>query len=84
MCIYILKIFSFFFLLIILFVYISNDIPPSWLLLHKIPIQSYLSPLPIPSMRVLLHTVTHSHLTPLAFPYARTSNLHRTKALPFR
>lgn len=41
------------------------------------------SPLPSPhaSMRVLPHPPTHSHLRALAFPYAGSSSLHRTKGL---
>ena len=38
--------------------------------------------LPFASVRVLLHSLTHSHLTTLACPYAGASNLHGTKGLP--
>jgi hypothetical protein len=42
----------------------------------------YILPFP-PSMRVLPHPPTHSHLTSLALPYTRASSLHRTKGLSF-
>lgn len=39
--------------------------------------------LPYPaSMRVLLHLLTHSYFTSLAFLYTETSSLHRTKGRP--
>ena len=59
---------------IILFIYISNAIPlPGYssTTLHPIP----LCLLPFASMRVLLHLLTHSHLTPLPSPYAGASSL---------
>ena len=59
---------AFFFLLIILFVYISNDIPGYSSM--NLPIPSLLSPLPFVSMRVLLHPFAHSLLTPLAPHYS--------------
>ena len=42
------------------------------------------SPVPFPfaSMRVLLFSLTHSHLTSPASPYAGALSLHRTKGLP--
>ena len=58
----------FFFLVIILFVYISNDIPGYSSM--NLPIPSLLSPLPFVSMRVLLHPFAHSLLTPLAPHYS--------------
>jgi hypothetical protein len=64
------------FLLIILFIYISNDIP-----LPGYSSATPLSPLPFASMRVLLHPFTHSCLTALASPYAGASSCHRTKGL---
>jgi hypothetical protein len=62
-----------FFLLDILFIYISNVIPfPSFSSWNSLPI------LPPPaSVRVL----THSHFPALAFPYNGASKLHRTKGL---
>ena len=68
------------FLLIILFIYISNDIPGYSSM--NLPIPSLLSPLPFVSMRVLIHPFTHSCLTPLSSPYAGISNLNKTKGLP--
>jgi hypothetical protein len=53
----------------------------SWLPFHNLSIPSLLLSLPFASMRVFLYPITHSCLTPLAFPYSRTSNLHRTKGL---
>ncbi|WP_330945627.1 hypothetical protein, partial [Streptococcus anginosus] len=65
----------FIFLTIILFVYISSDIPflvtppqPTYLILF--------SPLPFASMSVLLYPLTHSHHTTLASPHAGASSLH--------
>lgn len=40
------------------------------------------SPLSFDLMRVLLHILTHSHLTDLASPYTGAPNLHRTNGLP--
>jgi len=56
--------------------------PPSQLPFHKPLIPSLLSPVPFASRRVLLHLLTHSHLTALASPYARASSLHKTKGVP--
>jgi hypothetical protein len=67
--------------LIILFVYISNDIPvPAYppTTPHSI---STLSSLLFASMGVLPHIPTLSCPTAPAFPYTRASNLHRTKGL---
>jgi hypothetical protein len=51
---------------------------PSWFPLHK-----PLSPTaPLASKRVLPHWPTHSCLTALAFPYAGSLSLHRTKGRP--
>ena len=44
-------------------------------------IQSPLYTLPFASMRVILHPLTHSHLTALASSSAGASSLYRTKAL---
>jgi len=65
------------FLLIVLFMYISNDIP----LLHT-PHPIPPSPLLFASMMVLLHPLSHSYLTALASPNTGASNLYRTKGLP--
>ena len=54
--------------------------PPSWLPLHQ-PFH-FIPLFPVPSMRVLLHPYTHSHLTPLASTYDGASSLHRTKDFP--
>ena len=43
---------------------------------------SPLSPLSFDLMRVLLHILTHSHLTDLASHYTGASSLHRTNGLP--
>jgi hypothetical protein len=67
------------FLLVILFIYIWNVIPPSWFPLHNPP-KSF--PLPTASMIVLPNPPTHSCLTTLAFPYAVAFSLHRTKCFP--
>jgi hypothetical protein len=63
--------FLFFVLLIILFIYISNDIPLPGYLSTTHPFHSPRSPLPA-SKRVLLYPFTHSCLTPLASPYTET------------
>jgi hypothetical protein len=41
----------------------------------------FLFPLPFASMRVLLHSLTHSYLAILASPYAGASSLQRSKGL---
>lgn len=66
------------FLLVILFIYISNVIShPSF------PSTNPLLPSPpTASMRVLSHLPTHLWISALAFPYPGSSNLHRTKGLP--
>jgi hypothetical protein len=64
---------------IILFIYISNDIPLQVSLYNSL----ILSSLPFASMRVLLHPLTHSRFTALASSsYAGTIYLHRTTGLP--
>jgi hypothetical protein len=68
----------FLFLLVILFICISNVIPPSQFILHN-PSIPYSSPC---FYEGALHPPTHSCLTALAFPYAGASSLHRTKGLP--
>ena len=73
--------FSFTFLLIILFNYISNDILFQ-ITLHNPLIPFPFSSLPFASMRIFLHPLTYSGLIAQASPYARASNLHRTKGLP--
>ena len=42
----------------------------------------YPFPLPPASMRVLLNSPTHDHITALAIPYAGVSSFHGTKGLP--
>jgi hypothetical protein len=69
-------------LIIILFIYMLNDIPVPGYACTNLPSHPPSHLLPIASMRVLLYTLTHSHITTLAFPYIGTSNLHRTKGLP--
>ena len=69
----------FYFLLIILFIYISND-SPFQLTLPQTPPTSAISPLPFASMTVL--PSTFSLPTAPASPYARALNLHRTKGFP--
>jgi hypothetical protein len=67
----------FFFLLDIFFIYISNVFPfPGFLFRNPL---SHLS-FPV-SMRVLLHSLTHSSLPALAFPYTRALNPLRPKGL---
>ena len=44
------------------------------------PIPSHL---PFASKRMLPHPPTHFHLTPLMYPYAVASSLHRAKSLSF-
>jgi hypothetical protein len=68
----------FFFLMDILFIYISNVI-----LLPSFPSANSLSHSPLNSafMRVLPY-LTHSCLTTQAFPITGASSLHRTKGLP--
>jgi hypothetical protein len=73
---------SHFFLLIILFIHISKNIPLLGYTSTYLPNPSLLSPFPFSAIRVLLYPLTHSHLNPLASPYAGTSSLHRTKGLP--
>ena len=66
-----------FFLLDILFIYISNVIS-----FHGFPLETPYSILPLPaSMRVLPHPPTHSLLTSLAFFYNGAPGLHRAKGL---
>jgi hypothetical protein len=69
-------IFHVFFLLVILFIYISTFIP----LLHFLSSTPY--PLPHPKLLWGCSPPTHPLLTTLAFPSAGASNLHRTKGLP--
>jgi hypothetical protein len=69
------------FLLIIPFVYISNDIAlPAYPSTISHP-TSALSFLPFAFIRVVPHLPTLSHPTTTASPYAGASNLHRTKSL---
>jgi hypothetical protein len=67
-----------YFLLVILFIYISNVIP--------LPGYPSINPLFYPcspaSVRVLTHPPTYIHLTVLAFPFTEASSLRRTKGLP--
>jgi hypothetical protein len=56
--------------------HISNDIP-----LPGVTPTSILFPLPLASMRVLPHPLTHFCPTAQASPYNGTSNFHRTKGL---
>jgi hypothetical protein len=65
------------FLLVILFIYISNVIPcPSFHFTNTLP--------PPPDlMRVLPNQLTHSCLQALAFPYAESLDLHKNKGAPF-
>lgn len=65
---------------LVLFIYISNDSPLSWLSLHNIPSNPPL-PLPFASMRALLHPLNHSCLSALPLHTGATS-LHRTKGFP--
>ena len=55
-------------------------------MISSFPVSSPQTPIPssllFASMMVLLHPLTHSHLTPLAFPCTGASSLHRTKGLP--
>ena len=73
-----LKHFHTLFVLLILFIYISNASP--------LPSFSSANPLSYPptptSIRVLPHPQSQSCLTTLAFPYAGASSLHRTQGLP--
>jgi hypothetical protein len=70
--------FSWIFSLIFLYIYISNEIPfPSYLSTALLPFT--LSSLPIASVKMLLHPLTHSCLTTLASLYAKASSLQRTK-----
>ena len=55
-------------------------ISPSLLPLHKLHLP--ILPLSFDLMRVLLHILTHSHLTDLASHYTGASSLHRTNGLP--
>jgi hypothetical protein len=66
------------FLLVILFIYTSNVVLPSWLPLCTPPIPS---PLPLPLWGCSPTPPAHSYLTTLAFPFAGASSLHRTKGL---
>ena len=50
-------------------------------LVPSLPSANYLIPPPA-SMSVLPNLPTHSHLTPLAFPYAMATSRHKTKILP--
>jgi hypothetical protein len=68
--------FLFKFLLVILFIYISNGI-----LLPSFPSKNPLSHL-LTSMKVLPQPPTHFCLTALAIPHAGASSHHRTKSLP--
>jgi hypothetical protein len=61
-----------------LFYLLFKCYPPSRFAFCKPPIPF---PFPHASMRVLPHPPTYSHLT-LAFHYAESSSLHRTKGLP--
>jgi hypothetical protein len=63
------------FLLVILFIYISNVITPS--LFPSVNLLLYL--LPPASMRMLSHPPTHSCPTDLSSPYSGTSSIHRTQ-----
>ena len=45
------------------------------------PPQMSLASLPFASMKMLLHPLTHSYLTVLAFPYAGASRIQWTKDL---
>jgi len=65
-----------FLLSFILFIYISNVIP-----FPSLP-SAYPLSHPPSSMRVLPHLPTHSCHTILAFPFAGSSSLQRTKGLP--
>jgi hypothetical protein len=65
------------FLLVILFIYISNVIT-----LASSPSETRIPPLPPATMRVFCHPPTHSCLTTLVFPYAGAAILHKTKGLP--
>ena len=56
--------------------------PSSRFPLHKPPSHRSRSPSPFDSMRVLFHSLTHSCLTALAFPYAGASSLHNTMYFP--
>ena len=69
---------TFFFLLDILFIYMSNVI-----LFPGFPLGTPYPILPLPaSMRVLPHPPTHSRLPALAFPYTVASSLSRPRASP--
>ena len=75
---YVLFLFIFNFLLVILFIYISNVI--------LLPVSPKRSPTPPPFpdfTRVLPHSTAHSLPTALSFPCAGVSSLHRTKGFPF-
>jgi hypothetical protein len=66
-----------YFLLDILFIYISNIIHfPGFP--FRIPLSYSLI---LASVRVFFYPPTHSHLTALELPYTRPSSLHRTKGL---
>ena len=66
------------FLLVILFIYISNVIP--FLSIHSTSPHLLLPPPAF--MRVLPHPPTYSCLSDLTFPYPESSSLQRTKGLP--
>ena len=68
--------FFFFFLLDILFIYISNIIP-----FLSFPSGNPLFPLSSPHVYEGAHSRTHSRLPALEFPYTGASSLHRTKGL---
>jgi hypothetical protein len=65
------------FLMVILFIYISNGIPLSGF--HSANPLSH--PFPPASKRVRLHPPIHSCLTTLASPYTGVLSLHRIKGL---
>jgi hypothetical protein len=73
----------FLFLLVILFISISNAIPlPGFPSLNPIAHPCHL-PLPLPPFcEHAPHPPIHSCLTSLAFPYTGASSLHRTNGLP--
>lgn len=66
---------SHFFNLIILFIYISNDILLPGYPSTNPPILSPLFPLPFASTLMLLYPFTHSLLTPLEYSYTGASSL---------
>ena len=69
---------QFSFLLVILFIYMSNVMP----LLHSLSVSSISHPSPWFFWWCSHHQSIYSHLMPLGFSYAGILNLHTTKGLP--